>query len=64
MKSIGNTIALLAITFAGLTTTRAQDPLPSRSHPNELATPFLFSDYRGTLERFPQSELQTTKPMR
>jgi hypothetical protein len=29
MKSIGNTFALLAITFAGLTTTRAQDPLPS-----------------------------------
>jgi hypothetical protein len=29
MKSIGNTVALLAITFAGLTTTRAQDPLPS-----------------------------------
>jgi hypothetical protein len=29
MKSIGNTFALLAITFAGLTTSRAQDPLPS-----------------------------------
>ena len=29
MKSIGNTFALLAITFAGLTPTRAQDPLPS-----------------------------------
>ena len=29
MKSIGKTFALLAITFAGLTTTRAQDPLPS-----------------------------------
>jgi hypothetical protein len=29
MKSIGNTFALLAITFAGLTTTRAQDLLPS-----------------------------------
>jgi len=29
MKSIGNTFALLTITFAGLTTTRAQDPLPS-----------------------------------
>jgi hypothetical protein len=29
MKSIGNTFALLAIALAGLTTTRAQDPLPS-----------------------------------
>ena len=29
MKSIGNTVALLAITVVGLTTTRAQDPLPS-----------------------------------
>ena len=29
MKSIGKTFALLAITFAGLTTARAQDPLPS-----------------------------------
>jgi len=29
MKSIGNTFALLAITFAGLTTTRAQDPSTS-----------------------------------
>jgi hypothetical protein len=29
MKSICNTFALLAITFAGLTTTRAQDPHPS-----------------------------------
>ena len=29
MKSIGNTFALLVITFAGLTTTRAQDPLLS-----------------------------------
>jgi hypothetical protein len=29
MKPIRNTLALLAITFAGLTTTQAQDPLPS-----------------------------------
>jgi hypothetical protein len=29
MKSIGNTFALLAIAFAGLSTLRAQDPLPS-----------------------------------
>lgn len=28
MRSICNMFALLAITFAGLTTTRAQDPLP------------------------------------
>jgi len=29
MKSIRNTVALLAIAFAGLTTSQAQDPLPS-----------------------------------
>jgi phosphoglycolate phosphatase-like HAD superfamily hydrolase len=29
MKSIGNTFVLLAIAFAGLSTSRAQDPLPS-----------------------------------
>ena len=29
MKPIRNTLVLLAITLAGLTTTQAQDPLPS-----------------------------------